>query len=356
MDTASDTDGNLYIAEWRADIVRRVDAATGTITTYAGNRTRGFSGDGGPAAEASLNTPLGLSVDRQGNLFIADAGNNRIRRVDARTRIITTLVGSGAPGVADGPALSAELDFPADVAIDSDGNLYIAHWDRVRRMDARTALVTTIAGAGNDTIAGAGCVAVGPDDSVYFGDGEHAVVRRIEPTLDTISVVAGNGSFEFSGDGGPATSAGIGYAACVAVDDAGNVAILGASDNSRVHLLTSPARVEIDGDTVDTTATARHITLYIDAMMPARRLKPATLKLYRIDPRTSDPIGATLRPAQPRVKLIDHDHDGHLELAVQFKASDLISLGSPGDDVRLRLFAQARDGRFVSGDTTAHYR
>ena len=149
--------GDLFIADPRASRVRRVSAATGVITTVAGNGFPGFTGDSGIATAAQLDTPNGLTVDKNGNLFIADSGNNRIRRVDAVTGIITTVAGNGGFGFSSdgGPATSAELALPiglnTGLATDPSGNLFITDtWtNRIRRVDAATGIITTIAGNGD---------------------------------------------------------------------------------------------------------------------------------------------------------------------------------------------------------------
>src|SRR5207244_2827341 len=124
------------------------DASTGIITTVVGNGTRDFSGDGGSAISASLNRPTGITLDGAGNLFIADFFNSRIRRVDASTGIITTVAGNGSLNFSGdgGPATSAGLS-PADVAVDGAGNLFIADFfnGRIRRVDAGTGIITTVA-------------------------------------------------------------------------------------------------------------------------------------------------------------------------------------------------------------------
>jgi hypothetical protein len=128
LSTAVDGAGNLFIVDYLNNRIRRVDAATGVIPTVAGTGQLGFGGDGGPATSTSLNYPNGVAVDGAGNLFIADLFNNRIRRVDAATGVITTFAGTGSVGRSgdDGPATSASLNSPAGLAIDKAGNLFIA--------------------------------------------------------------------------------------------------------------------------------------------------------------------------------------------------------------------------------------
>src|SRR5205814_1582237 len=154
---------------------------TQVITTVAGNGTR-FSGDGGPATFATLFQPGGVVADAAGNLFISDSRNNRVRRVDSVTQMITTVAGTGNPGFSGdgGPATSAQLEGPSGVAIDTTGNLFIA------------------------------------DQSGW--------VRRVDAATQVITTVAGNGNQGFSGDGGPATSAGLDPVG-VAVDSTGNLFI-----------------------------------------------------------------------------------------------------------------------------------
>src|SRR5439155_1235711 len=135
---ALDASGNLYIADYSNYRIRKVAAATGIITTVAGNGSLGFAGDGGAATSASLTTPAGVALDASGNLYIADYDNYRIRKVDAATGIITTVAGNGSIGFAgDGAAAtSASLYNPDAVALDASGNLYIADHDnhRIRRV------------------------------------------------------------------------------------------------------------------------------------------------------------------------------------------------------------------------------
>src|SRR5205814_1565897 len=181
---AVDSSGNLYIADLGNERIRKIAAATGIITTVAGNGVLGFTGDGGAATKASLNSPASVALDASGNLYIADYFNHRIRKIAAATGIITTVAGNGSPSFAGdgGAATSASLNSPSGVALDASGNLYIADFfdNRIRKVDAASGIITT---------------------------------------------VAGNGSFGFAGDGGAATSASLSGPAGVAVDAGGNLYI-----------------------------------------------------------------------------------------------------------------------------------
>ncbi|HUU96216.1 MAG TPA: hypothetical protein VM487_10785, partial [Phycisphaerae bacterium] len=151
-DVAVDAAGNLYIAEFDNHRVRKVDAATQEITTVAGTGAPGFGGDGGPATSAQLNNPIGVAVDTAGNLYISGLGDHRVRKVDAENQKITTVTGTGTAGSGgdNAAATLAQLKLPADVAVDAAGNLYIAEFDnhRVRKVDAVTQEITTVAGTG----------------------------------------------------------------------------------------------------------------------------------------------------------------------------------------------------------------
>src|SRR5438046_2133895 len=157
---AVDSSGNLYIADLGNERIRKIAAATGIITTVAGNGVLGFAGDGGAATNASLNTPSGVALDASGNLYIADFCNDRIRKVDAATGIITTVAGNGSPAFAGdgGAATSASLNSPSGVALDASGNLYIADFfdNRIRKVDAASGIITTVAGNGTNAFAGDG--------------------------------------------------------------------------------------------------------------------------------------------------------------------------------------------------------
>ncbi len=242
-----DLTGNLFIADEGNARVRGVDSTTGIITTVAGNGFPTFSGDGGLATSASLNRPRGVAVDRAGNLFIADEFNHRIRRVDRATGIITTVAGDGRAFFTGdgGPATSAGVAFPTGVAVDGAGNLFIADNGnaRVRRVDSGSGIITTVAGNGLFAIICENCpatstgvvpLAVALDGAGNFFIADEASsgsrVRRVN-SAGIITTVAGNGLRGFSGDGGLGTSASLNGPNGVAVDGAGNLFIADFNNN-----------------------------------------------------------------------------------------------------------------------------
>jgi hypothetical protein len=257
---AVDAVGNLFIADRNHQRIRRVDASTGIITTVAGTGFRGFSGDGFPATSASLGDPSGVAVDAFGNLFIADERNHRIRRVDAASGIITTVAGNGIRGFSGdgGLATSASLRNPFDVALDAAGNLFIADASnhRIRRVDAASGIITTVAGGGFSVFPDIGDggpatsaslafptgVAVDAAGNLFIADNSNQRIRRVAPS-GVITTVAGDGSFGFSGDGGPATQASLAGPRGVAVDSAGSLFIADERNHRirRVGISQTPA-------------------------------------------------------------------------------------------------------------------
>ena len=249
---AVDAAGNVFIADVSNQRIRRVDAATGIITTVAGNGTAGFSGDGSAATSASLNDPIGVAVDGVGNLFIADTFNQRVRRVDAATGIITTVAGNGTFGFNGdgGLATDAWMRDPVGVAVDSAGNLFITDQNnqRIRRVDAATGTMSTVAGSGTFGFGGDGGLATDASLSrptgaaldsagnLFIADQSNQRVRRVDAATGFISTVAGDGSFAFSGDGGLATDACLKNPAGVAVDSAGNLFIADQSNHRIRHV------------------------------------------------------------------------------------------------------------------------
>jgi sugar lactone lactonase YvrE len=245
---AVDPAGNKYIADLLNHRVRKVSAA-GVITTIAGNGTPEFSGDGGPAINAELNQPLGVALDGAGNVYIADADNNLIRKVDALTGTITTVAGNGIPGDSgdDGPATSAEMLFPFRVAVDGAGNLYIADDNnRIRKVDAATGFITTVAGNGTAGFSGDNGpataaqlngprgVALDAAGNLFVAEYVNSRIRRVDAITGIITTVAGDGHLPGDGtippsadpgDGGPAVDAHLHHPSAVAVDAAGNLYI-----------------------------------------------------------------------------------------------------------------------------------
>jgi sugar lactone lactonase YvrE len=220
---ALDTANNLYIADTHNHVIRKLSLTTNILTKIAGNGAPGFSGDSGPATSAQLDLPIAIAVDAQNNLYLADARNHRIRRIDAATGVITTIAGNGTQGFSgdNTPATAASIDSPTGLALDASNNLYLAdtHNHRIRRIDAITGVITTIAGNGSlgysgDTAPAATATLALPHGltldaagDIYFADTENHRIRRIDAITGIITTVAGNGAQGFSGDNGPATAA-----------------------------------------------------------------------------------------------------------------------------------------------------
>ena len=249
---ALDGGGNLLIADSYNNRIRRVDAGTGIITTVAGNGSWGFSGDGGPATSARLFVPQDIAVDSGGDMFIADSNTNRVRRVAAGTGVITTVAGNGSTGFSGdgGPATSARLTFPSGVAVDTvGGHLLISDSsnNRIRRVDAGTGVITTVAGTGvagfsGDEGPGTSArvqypqgIAVDADGHLFIADHTNCRIRRVAAGTGVITTVAGNGMQGFSGDGGPATSAQLAFPNGVAVDNVGGHLFIADYSNHRIR-------------------------------------------------------------------------------------------------------------------------
>jgi uncharacterized protein (TIGR03437 family) len=238
---AVDAAGNLYIADFGNNRIRKV--SNGVITTVAGNGTYGYSGDNGPATSAQLNYPEGVAVDAAGNLYIADTSNNRIRKVSKG--VITTVAGGGSVLLGDnGPATSAQLYNPIGVAVDSAGNLYIADPNEGRLRKVSNGVITTVAGGGSvlgdngpatsAQVSPAG-VAVDSAGNLYIADSLNNRIRKVSNGI--ITTVAGTGTSGYGGDNGPATDAQLSDPQGVGVDAAGNVYVAD-SDSNRIRVLT----------------------------------------------------------------------------------------------------------------------
>jgi sugar lactone lactonase YvrE len=250
---AMDGAGNLYIADTHNHRVREVAAATGKITTVAGTGVAGVAGDGGAAVAAQLDRPTALAVDGAGDLFIADTDGHRVRKIAAATGVITTVAGDGVEGFSGdgGAAVAASIDAPNGLAVDGVGNLYIAdtHNGRVREVSTATGLISTVAGVGGTkgnvqgfggdggaaTAAGLALprgLTLDAAGNLYVADTANHRVRRV--SIGVISTVAGQGTEAFAGDGAPAVAASLNSPRAVAVSPAGLVT-LADSGNQRVR-------------------------------------------------------------------------------------------------------------------------
>ena len=235
-----DAAGNIYFTDFYNNRVLRIDGSTGILTLVAGTGTAGFSGDNGPATKAELYGPSGLALDASGNLYVGDAHNSRVRKLNLSTGIITTYAGNGTAGFSGdgGPATNAAFSYPDGLAFDAAGNLYIADAInfRIRKVTASTGIVTTIAGTGVQGFSGDGgqatnaeinqqySVAIDVNGNIYFADGDNQRIRKVT-TAGIISTIGGNGVAGFTGDGGLATAAEIhlGTGSSLDVDRAGDV-------------------------------------------------------------------------------------------------------------------------------------
>lgn len=233
-DLSVDIHGDLIAADPVRNRILRISTADGSISVIAGTGDYGFSGDEGLAAKANLTAPYAIALDQTGNIFIADSGNSRIRKIDAQTGKITTVAGSGAKGITgDGDrALDAGLEWPTSIAIDRAGNLYIGQntnderLDRIRKVDAKTGLISTYTPTD-----------LPPDAMLFDGQGnlifveagriksvDVACIKRIDAATGAVSTIAGS-TQSFSGDGGLAIKARLENPSALAFDESGNLYI-----------------------------------------------------------------------------------------------------------------------------------
>jgi len=250
MRVSLDDQSHLYIADAHQARIRRVDAVSGIISTVAGNGEEGFAGDGGLATQASLFSPHAARVDRYGHLYIADTQNDRVRKVCGESGVITTVAGDGrtefsGDGVA---AVEASLSGPLSVDIDDGGHLFIVdRWHhRIRRVDAMSGIISTVAGTGaegplQDGVAATAAefmtlrdILFGPDGHLYIVDGDSSRIGRLDLDVGRIEIVAGNGTAGFSGDGGPAVDACLDHPYSAAFDPSGHLYIFD-TQNSRIR-------------------------------------------------------------------------------------------------------------------------
>ena len=249
FDIAFDAAGNLYFSDTFNNRIRRVDARGGVITTIAGSGDKGYAGDGGPATAAALNEPYGVVVDRAGNIYTADRLNRRVRRIDARSGIITTLAGTGEAAYSGdgGPAAAAGLAEPNGLAFDAaERQLYITDVadNRVRVVDLATGTIASFAGTGAAEHSGDGgpaaaagtfgarAVKLGRDGTVYILERQGSSLRAVDPRTGIITTIAGTGARGYSGDGGPARDAVFDAPKEMAIDRDGSLLIVDTENHA----------------------------------------------------------------------------------------------------------------------------
>ena len=305
-----DKKGNMYIAMREHNIISRIDTK-GMMTRYAGSGESGFSGDGGPAIKANFKTPAGLAFDPEGNLYIADRENHRVRKIDTSGNI-STFAGIGKAGFSGdgGPAVRAKLNLPSGLATDKKGNLFISDRsnDRIRVVDKK-GVIRTYAGSGVAGFQGdAGPalkaqldkpfgIALDEAENLYIADRNNNRVRKVSPE-GIITTVAGDGGFFFMGDNGPAYRASVAAPTGVAVDKKGNLYIADRNNNrirlvdklGMIRTVAGTGQQDYNGD----SETARETNLYlpfgliVDSNDNLLIIDRSHYRIRRIDPKSGE--------------------------------------------------------------------
>jgi sugar lactone lactonase YvrE len=316
-----DVAGNIYAADISNNRIRKITVSTGFITTIAGTGTPGYNGDGILATAAQINIPSALAFDGNGDLYFTDRSNNRVRKITTSTGIISTVAGTGTAGYnGDGIlATVAQLNGPNEVSFDVSGNLYIADWfnNRVRKIDMGTGIISSIAGTGTGGYNGDGIAATtaqinGPcgiifdnAGNTYIAEYGGARVRKIDISTGNISTIAGTGSFGYNGDGIPATAAQLNGCAYIKFDYLENMYI-GEGSNQRVREITKGTGIistiagtgtaGYNGDGIPATTAQLNYPFYILFDGPKCNMYIADYQNNRIRKITGGFIGCTPLP------------------------------------------------------------
>jgi hypothetical protein len=282
---AVDGAGNLYIDDRQNRVIRRVQVGTGTITTFAGNGTNGSSGDGGPAINAQFSDLVGIVVDGSGNLYATDSQSQNVRKVNINTGIISTIAGiTGSAGYSGdgGPATSAQINGPLAAALDAAGNLYFCDDTNnvIRRVDALTGIVTTVAGlfpGGGYTGDGGPAISAQLNDpegltidsagNLYIADSSNNVMRKVSASTGIITTIAGNPTTGYAGDGGSAAAALINYPVTPVIDSLGNLFIVDAG-NDVVREVSAVAPLSFGTASINSSSAAQDVTVTNDGSAP----------------------------------------------------------------------------------------
>jgi hypothetical protein len=242
MGLGLDASGNIYIAQEGSNSIRKVAVSTAVIITVAGNGNSGYNGDNIQATSAYLTNPIGVAVDSDGNIYIGDQYNHRVRKVIVSSGVITTVAGSGSSGYSgnNGPATSANIFRPCGVNLDSSHNIYFGEFNGygvIRKVTVSTGILTTVAGTGTqgyngDNIQATSALLNSPYDVVvdsygnlYIADWSNNRVRKVTVNTGLITTVAGTGTASSTGDGSVATSATLNGPMFIRLDSSGNLYI-----------------------------------------------------------------------------------------------------------------------------------
>jgi uncharacterized protein (TIGR03437 family) len=376
---AVDAAGNVYISDSQNHRIRKVTPA-GIISTFAGTGDEDYGGDGGPAAAAKLNFPVGVVVDASGDLYIADTNNHRIRKVAASTGTITTVAGSGAPGFSGdgGQAISAKLNSPAGVTVDSAGNLFIVDQGnhRVRKV-ALDGTISTVAGTGTAGFNGDNISAVTAHlnqprlltvdaaGNLYIADQSNHRIRKVS-TNGTISTIAGTGTSGAGGEGGAATNAQLSFPTGVALDNAGNLYIADGGNHRVVVVAAYAPTATANGASFNLAAVASEaiVSAFGAALATASEAAsslplPTTLAGTTIKVRDSRGVERLaplfyVSPTQVNYLIPEGTSDGFATITIT-NANGQISTGAAQiTTVTPGLFTANSDGQGVAAAIAVH--